>query len=701
MSNRRNRLFTKGLAFLCLFTIAMMGMAGAKSIYVVANHHTAQFDAYNINPPGTIPPIEYQARYNLSHADDPADVGVWMDVGTDPPEGALFITSEFDYGVELIDAKTMTPLGWVSGARDLAGIDIDDVNNIIYTVDRMTNDLYVYDWDPVAKSLALRSGYPKDLPGCHSSGAVGAALDEIAGHLYVADARSGAVRVYDVHTLSQILSYTPSIPPVGIAIDRRRGFVYTSHPDGGCAYLPQYGNYLLLSQYDLATGVETTVNMGHGGMGIAVDEATGYVYVTGGCSGDDLSVWDSDLNFIYSTGDIGNPAGIGIGNLSVNPLNLAKNDDVVGYGVYIGQTFTYDITYDNSGNVFDVTNVIITDNLPPELDFVSEMVGGVPGTGVYDPVAHTVTWSIGTILAGQPGPMIELVVKINGNAVPGTTIHNYCTIESDQTNPTTIIGDDPENPDPEDPGTYILPSIPVAFDIKPTSCPNPINAKRNSDATARALFKEVPGDPTAEELRSVIPMAILGTDEFDVSLIDPATILVLGVSPIRWNIEDVATPIEDDAEECECNTKGPDGYLDLTLKFDHDEIVAALGEVHDGDVISVEIEGELVDGTFIIGSDCVLIRGKRDEESIVFSISNQPNPFNPTTTINFGLASTGHVTLTIFNILGEKVATLVNGTMEAGYHSVTWNGADAASGVYLYRIQFGDFVTSRKMVLLK
>jgi len=80
---------------------------------------------------------------------------------------------------------------------------------------------------------------------------------------------------------------------------------------------------------------------------------------------------------------------------------------------------------------------------------------------------------------------------------------------------------------------------------------------------------------------------------------------------------------------------------------------------------------------------------------------NQPNPFNPKTTIHFGLPHPCHVTLDVFNITGQKVASLVDGYLEAGYHTAGWDGADAASGIYFYRMQAGDYIQSRKMVLLK
>jgi hypothetical protein len=90
-----------------------------------------------------------------------------------------------------------------------------------------------------------------------------------------------------------------------------------------------------------------------------------------------------------------------------------------------------------------------------------------------------------------------------------------------------------------------------------------------------------------------------------------------------------------------------------------------------------------------------------------FALSqNYPNPFNPTTDISFSLPQATHVTLDIFNVLGQKVNTLVDSDMPAGNHTVTWNGDNASgssvsSGVYFYRISAGKDVETKKMMMLK
>ena len=90
--------------------------------------------------------------------------------------------------------------------------------------------------------------------------------------------------------------------------------------------------------------------------------------------------------------------------------------------------------------------------------------------------------------------------------------------------------------------------------------------------------------------------------------------------------------------------------------------------------------------------------------------NNYPNPFNPSTKINFTLPVQSKVTLEVYNMLGQRVATLVNSTMAAGNHDIIWNACSSngltSSGVYIYKINAEgvngkSFTQSRKMLLLK
>ncbi len=102
------------------------------------------------------------------------------------------------------------------------------------------------------------------------------------------------------------------------------------------------------------------------------------------------------------------------------------------------------------------------------------------------------------------------------------------------------------------------------------------------------------------------------------------------------------------------------------------------------------------------GDNGVIIPTETLDEPGRFALDqNYPNPFNPTTTINFTLAQSSQVTLKVYNLLGQEVATLVNGRLGSGPHSVQFNASGLSSGMYLYRIEAGSFVQNKKMMLIK
>lgn len=133
--------------------------------------------------------------------------------------------------------------------------------------------------------------------------------------------------------------------------------------------------------------------------------------------------------------------------------------------------------------------------------------------------------------------------------------------------------------------------IPVALDIKPGSCPNPFNV------TAKG----------------VLPAAILGTMDFDVGEVDPASVALEGIPALRWSMEDVATPFAGDlVDRYSCTEEGPDGMTDLTLKFDRQALLAAMGPVVDGEEVLLTLTGQTVGGVPIAGRDIIFIIDNSD-----------------------------------------------------------------------------------------
>ncbi len=116
---------------------------------------------------------------------------------------------------------------------------------------------------------------------------------------------------------------------------------------------------------------------------------------------------------------------------------------------------------------------------------------------------------------------------------------------------------------------------------------------------------------------------------------------------------------------------------------------------------------QLVDEDEKEGDDAAGKESSEPEFPEGFSLAqNYPNPFNPTTTISYRLPESRRVTLDIYNLTGQRVATLVDGVQSAGEHTIEWNSTDnagnrVASGVYIYRLEAGDFIASKKMTLVK
>jgi hypothetical protein len=135
--------------------------------------------------------------------------------------------------------------------------------------------------------------------------------------------------------------------------------------------------------------------------------------------------------------------------------------------------------------------------------------------------------------------------------------------------------------------------IKVYVDVKPGSCPNPLNVAS----------------------KGVLPVAILGTEDFDVTTIDPETIQLEGVTPLRWAYADVGTPFDSDKLDCyDCNELCGDGYMDLVLNFETQDVVAAIDPVFDGQCVFLNLTGNLTSengGTPVEGEDVVWIINKK------------------------------------------------------------------------------------------
>lgn len=222
------------------------------------------------------------------------------------------------------------------------------------------------------------------------------------------------------------------------------------------------------------------------------------------------------------------------------------------------------------------------------------------------------------------------------------------------------------------------------------------------------------------------------------SRIDDVRFLVNGApSMLRFDIDDwILREVQEESYGMNIvTTELPDGYLDA----DYDSLVEARGgtppysyAVYAGNLPpGLDLDGDTgeisgrptTEGEYAFTIRCTDSYGtpRTDDQDFVINVyattgipgeevavpssfalvGNYPNPFNSSTVIKFRLAESGHVTVEIFNVLGQRVETLVSGAIEAGEHELVWNGDNVPSGIYFYRLTAGDRSAIRKMALIK
>ncbi|MCF7740466.1 MAG: DUF4623 domain-containing protein, partial [Candidatus Marinimicrobia bacterium] len=147
------------------------------------------------------------------------------------------------------------------------------------------------------------------------------------------------------------------------------------------------------------------------------------------------------------------------------------------------------------------------------------------------------------------------------------------------------------------------------------------------------------------------------------------------------------------------------GTLESPPTFDWyyaDYPIEKTGDYHVGLVVKGSISGGMFVDDFKANADGIITGVEEGKVPVEFNLSqNYPNPFNPTTNIRLALPKTAKVKLTMYNLLGQKVATIYEGRLKAGYHNVHFNASELSSGVYFYKIKAAEYNDVKKMTILK
>ena len=140
---------------------------------------------------------------------------------------------------------------------------------------------------------------------------------------------------------------------------------------------------------------------------------------------------------------------------------------------------------------------------------------------------------------------------------------------------------------------------------------------------------------------------------------------------------------------------------DIELSWSMDEIdqdihILISGEAYNMREVSSVVVSSLDDITVVMGD----LQSYLAPSEFALS-SSYPNPFNPSTSMDLSLNESGYVSVKVYNVMGQVVSTLIDGSMDAGYHTLTWNADNMPSGMYLVRVQSGNNVETQKLMLLK
>jgi hypothetical protein len=320
--------------------------------------------------------------------------------------------------------------------------------------------------------------------------------------------------------------------------------------------------------------------------------------------------------------------------------------------------------------------VTVLDEGDPAIQCPAPLVLRGPEGGIPADDPRITAFLAGASATDDCDPVLDITHDAPGNFPVGTTEVMFTATDDagrfDRCSSSITIEPEPEK------GVARL-------DLHPRSCPNPLNT----------------------DARGVYPAALLGGPDFDVRLVDVASLRLEGVPPLRSSIEDVTQPTA--GELCECTTAGGDGHPDLTLKFSTPSLAAVIAPGAHREERRLTLTGLMLDGSRIEAQDCVVLlsSSKRAAETIGIRpletalLSLAPQPMRGRSRLQYSIAITGPVRLQLVDVRGRIVCTLAGSEHVAGHHQLELDASGLASGMYFVRLESRGTVRMMEIVVTK
>ena len=344
-------------------------------------------------------------------------------------------------------------------------------------------------------------------------------------------------------------------------------------------------------------------------------------------------------------------------------------------------TGTFLLTLMNDGPN-DATGIVVTNPLPEDVTVVS----ATPDQGTFDP--NTGTWTVGDVANGEAATLmlaLSIDQTINFTNFAEVTFANEADPDSD---PADGTGDDAA-------GAALTRNLPdlsgFQSDLSLTKTADTGTASVGDEVVFTLIIHNAgPIISAGVEVTDLLPSGLTYVSDSSDGGYDPATGL--------WDVGTVAVGQSDTLRIV--TTVNGSGTITNTARITASNLPDPDADFNNDDEGEDDQDSATVE-VQTASEKATSVDGTAEIPATLELAPNYPNPFNPETTIPFGLPEAAHVTLRVYDLLGRQVEVLVDGTLSAGRHVIRWDAAQYSSGVYLVRIQAGGETRTQRLTLMK